>query len=383
LKSSVALDPATLQDREVTMAGDLLVRLIFSGLIAFAPVTFHESPGGLPSSGIVALMPEALGDTYAADGCPLPEHIPGLFISAEYCWKVSRWPIHFPFWLPTISPCRMDPELALKLGDPLPSLKIRFSERLRGWQISLFPGPLADPPPTGTAPAPRSRWQYCPRNPGEETDPSWIPDISGMDQADSTCLSGAGCRLAARAKIRGGKLLTCHLLRSPTDNRIAAFRFQEDSAFWSLGHQVQAVADTTMLDLRFAQPWLGVHFERLGDPDKSFNLLLTPLNGQIQLWVADLPDEVMAHGDACSDDSLEKHDEIYYNVLARRANGKPVALADRPYGRRDHTCPVVANETKLCDLLVFDTSSFGIGQVPNDRGACGMMSMQGGASTSQ
>ncbi len=353
------------------MVDDILVRLIFTGLIAYVPVQYSGTAGGGPTSGLVAMMPETLGDAYSDDGCPLPEHVPGLFISAKGCWKLGP-ASHLP-WI-DLRPCALDPELKRKLGDPMAALEISASESLRGWQVSLLSVPKATTPIEFSS---RSPGQYCPRTAIEEMDPSWIPEIGGMDQADSRCLSGAQCRLAARVKVRGGQLLTCHLLRSPTDNRIAAYRFEEDSFSLPFGHLVQAVADTTMLDLHFATPLVVVRFEALGDPDVGFFLLLTPRDGLIQLWAADLPGEIMDSHDACVDANLEKHDQIYYNVLARRGNGMPVAMADRPFGRRDHTCPQVpAEPAKFCDLLAFNTSTFGIGQVANDYGACGQMNYQ-------
>jgi hypothetical protein len=352
------------------------VRIIFMGLVAYVPIQYKGEQG--PSYAYTILLPDSNGSQLSSDGCRLPQHVPALYVAARSCMEgcmecdktdasledvLGKPSVHAGL---TSSPPRsddhMDRHLEIVAALPLSSKQITF---------------LFSKPPTGViaTPHPRPSHSQYPSTAADATDLTWVPSTSGNDQVDEDCLAGDGaCRLAARAKITGASLTTCHLLDvEGTTPKICAHRLRAFRWFWPLGKGLQAVADATMAQFKMPTTETVTVIIQSFDGSGRRELTLTPWDDArgIHVWIGNFPVAV-DKGDACISETLDKHFELYYQ-LAPRQKGLPLALFKRPFPRRTADCTQLAvqpDKDDSCPLLFFG-GGMDEGRIPGDHTACG------------
>jgi hypothetical protein len=297
----------------------LTAQIVFSGLIAFVPVA------GDPTWYKI-LMPEASGDQFAADGCPLPRHVPWLIIAAESCTDGAA---------PCPGPDKRLEELG-KFADDLKPIGV-FQLEGKDVTITFTPPPLpaariAAGTPSGTVP----------RDSKEARSSHWIPTMPRLEKVEPACLDPdiRQCPLAARAEIKGAPLETCHLVQL-SKQPLCASRFK--TARWSWlpwGRLAQAVADGTVMNFNLQEGTYATikisDLKQMGG--KDWKIVPRKESPNLVIWIIDEPlwvydeKEMYGSGDPCTQHpEVGAHYQIFYNLAARDSKAMPVSPRDRPH----------------------------------------------------
>jgi hypothetical protein len=300
----------------------LTAQIVFSGLIAVVSVS---SPPGYK-----ILMPEASGDQYDTNGCPLPRHIPRLIIAAASCAEGTATCPGPEKWLVDIGPSQSLP--------PIVSYPLEGKDVTITFSKPLPPAaPVAARTPSGTVPQDRE----------EARSAYWIPGMPRLKKVEPSCLEDkiGECPLAARANISGGSLETCHIVQlyRQGKDQLCASRFK--TARWSWlpwGRLAQAVADETVMNFNLQE---GTHativikdLKQKGNKDLSWDITPSSASPNLVIWIVDLPEpmyenkEVSKNDDPCTQHpEVGTHYQIFYNLAARDSNKMPVPPMNRPY----------------------------------------------------
>jgi len=333
------------------------LRLIFYGLVALVP-NAADKP-----TAISFLMVDAPGRQYASDGCELPAHFPSLFVrsgncsyDAELCSSSSRLPA---------------PE------------GIRYSWALDGQQVTIgLPGSgslsLAGGRAVGTE---------LPKTVDEARDASWIPPIEATVATD--CLEGAfHCPLAGRINVNRGVVSVCHLEASDEalggNVRRVVHSFELRPLGGGVSNNVakrQAVADAIVVtiegldrdspvelmlkDLHNSAEHkiiLSAKAEDANDPDANF----------VDVWFVNIPKpgEHSDSADVCNNPKIDRHFQLYYGFVERKAQVAPISLAERLIPQA--TAEITEIQATGCPLLTFHRTRSGSGPIPHDKPACGI-----------
>lgn len=365
------------------MIATFIVRIIFYGLVAYAPITNKDSK---LATAIKVLMPDVRGGVAASDGCLIPEHTPAVFVEADSCTVGGK-------------SCTPDRDLEIHFGgvpcDPAPGTglisNVIGAFQLRDRELTIaVPGP---PRPLPVARQPGSA--SLPAGPGDVGKSSWLPMAKMGIQVDPRCLNGkAECPLAARTVLTGGATLTtCHLAaigKSPND-QVCAFALAPLSASAPPGSDAQAVADAVMVTFelpRKQQVKLHLGGLKRDDPKNvGQDIVLTPGERPfVNVWVVNMPMHGNDPTDKCIDEKLDKHFETFYNLARKSALGKPIALGERPIPQATKACVAAAKvepdptTATGCPILHFEprpkagaapSCKPGAGFIIGDRPACG------------
>ncbi len=320
-----------------------------------------------PPTEFRVLLPDTPGGQYASDGCPLPQHVPAVFVLAGSCriQDAAGW-----------QDCTIDSELLRDFG---PTMDCRISSfRLKHTEITFDWGGPADP---GTLPSSQAgKADRCPDE-GNAEDPHWIPTFEEMDQVDLDCLEGAGCPLAGRVKISGGYLKTCSFIQTAEGQPAQYFHFQAKYSSIAAGlpwvFRTQAVSDGAKIDVTVPFGPIKLQLRDMNLPYKARDITLTPLTEQgakpeITIWVVNIPPEPEDVGDPCYKVSLDKHYEIYLDLQKRGEGGLPMSLGNRPQASMANTCDYTPKMTNACPFLGFNPDPpYGTNPAGNDRTHCG------------
>jgi hypothetical protein len=318
------------------IAETVTVRLIFYGLIAFAP----ESVDGQPDK-LHALLVNATGPQYSSDGCAIPRHVPVLYVQAERCRDNGR----VCSFAPTIEKpdqtvsggWRLDGQL---LGIEVLSGSQRRPRQLRAAREKSAPGEL-----------PAS---------SEQTESlAWIPSIEKLS-VDPDCLGEArDCPIISRVTLNDGRAASCHLAVTPELFELYPYELKPAGAS-SAAPIRQAMSDAVMVSLeipRNAKVKITSSPLRAesGTRGRTRSIVLEPGRGDaIDVWVANVPPRHDPGRDfpAChhSASDIDRHFELYYNLANR-----PVPSSERAVPRRVRTAAVATQiRHASCPLLSFD-----------------------------
>lgn len=343
------------------MTGMVTVRLVLYGLIAFVP-NAKDSP-----SAVSALLVDARGPQYVSDGCRIPPHRPVLYASAGKCRDNG-------------GSCKVSSQVE-KPGDAIAgawpldgqSLSVEIiqpgGQRVRK-RIVLTGAKIASPLPT---------------NPSEGSSVDWVPQVGSLlpagapadaGEVSEDCLGSArDCPIAARVTLDAGQVTSCHLAADEY-KLIYPFRFKSlvSNAESPL---VQAMSDALMATFQVPRgSKIKIDSRNLADaagrkPRRSIVLEDRGL-GEIDVWITNLPPyhHQMAKEDECHDMDVDRHFELYYNLLKRRL---PFTQRVVPSRVRDGLQPKLSSQVQpsggeICPLLVFYDDD---GKVPNDWKSCG------------
>lgn len=335
------------------------LRLIFYGLMAFVPN--DSSPTSLH-----ALLVDARGHHYSSDGCKLPRHTPALYVSAEDCTVEGE----------TKGPCRTSPQI------PRPLDEISGSWLLDGDNLSLeIVPPDGQRQRTLVAPRKDRNGTAIPITATESEDLSWLPSMPAP--IDQNCLGAADdCPIAARFKIDDGRVSSCLLFENDI-NVVPAFdlrpldgsnpaRLATDAS--SAQAMTTAVLVTLQVprnsEIRIVSTPLADSCRGRKKPTRSI-LLKAGDRPTIDVWITNMPqhDHTMAPVDKlCEDHSIDRHYEMYYNLVSRRIpfseRAVPHSAATRQSGDSDEIQP---RGERRCKLLEFSADD----RVPGEWQACG------------
>jgi hypothetical protein len=353
----------------------LTAQVVFSGLIAFVPVSGDTHRYKI-------LMPEASGDQYAADGCPLPKHFPLLVVGAASCKEGTE-------------NCPGQDELLRGFGNRAYESLPLFVYPLEGKDVKILFTKAPLPPArmaerTGSGTVPRDR-----QDAGSSY---WIPTMPRLEKVDPACLDPddiGQCPLAARAEIKGAPLETCHLVELSTNDQdqLCASRFK--TARWSWlpwGRLARAVADSTVMNFNLEEGTQAtIEIKDLKQKwSKDLSWVVTPRSASpnLVIWILDEPlpmvemEGVRKKGkpdDPCIKPAVGTHYQLFYNLAARDSKGMPVSPRDRPYPVEFIDCvrdaPILHQPEHLCPSFTDDKQAPG-GKFPFYRGNithCGLL----------
>ncbi|HVT61740.1 MAG TPA: hypothetical protein VHR45_25500 [Thermoanaerobaculia bacterium] len=315
------------------MIETFIVRIIFVGLVAFVPI--NPAQPGAPLS-LKVLLPDVRGPVFASDGCRIPPHLPALFVEADSCKHGSY-------------DCKADAELGKAFqGTPCnPSTEDGLVSNVNG------PFSLLDQQITFTTPADAARLQFATRkkrapplpvNAHDSTSFSWVAGTQAGYTIDRNCLSGRPgiCPIAARAIIPNGNISSCHLTEAVADGgtkSVCSYKFAPLFKARLKGLGSQALADAVMVAFTLPRTSnVTLHLSSIKESAESEIVLSPGKRAFVNIWVVNVPGEKEDHFDKCNDHDLGKHFELYYNIAARDAKGKPLPLAKRPIPHATKTC---------------------------------------------
>jgi hypothetical protein len=353
----------------------LTAQIVFSGLIAVVPVS---SPPGYK-----ILMPEASGDQYAANGCPLPKHTPLLVVLAVSCQEGT-------------TDCPGQADLAGAFGEAARNLA---GYMLEGKDVTItFTKPLLSAPPV----AARTPSGTVPRDRYEARSSSWIPKMPRLERVEPSCLNDhdiGECPLAARANINGGSLETCHIvqlqLSEAGKDQLCASRFK--TARWSWlpwGRLAQAVADGAALNFDLQEGTQATivikDLKQTGSHDLTWKLTPGSASPNLVIWIVDEPlsmydnKAMSGSADPCTQHpEVGAHYQLFYNLAARDSHGMPVPPMVRPYPVKLVDCvtdePMNHQPETPCPWFIDAKRADGGGKYPFYHGNithCGLMTFR-------
>lgn len=287
------------------------VRLVFYGLMAFAP---NDSS---PTS-INALLLDAQGHHYASDGCKLPGHVPALYVRAAGCTvRDGRLGDGEPV------PCELSSQVALPIDR---------SSASGSWLLDAEHLTLEIEAPDGNrkkqliAHRSQSLRSPLPNTPEEVQDLAWLP---ALPAADRNCLGPADdCPIAARFEIDDGEVTTCQLFRHDRGGPVNAFDLKPlGASSFAASTPPQAIAGAVLASVavprgskvRIVSKSFEGAWRNRESPLRTIELEAGD-QPTIDLWVTNMP--ISAHGmgpdHACHSQSIDRHYEMYYNLLSRR-----------------------------------------------------------------
>lgn len=365
------------------------VHLFFYGLMAFVPN--DSSPTSLQ-----VLLVDARGHYYSSDGCKLPSHVPALYVKSAQCSVEGRAMPAGHHSKSGGDPCSPSSEV------PRPIEPITGSWPLDGESLSLeVQLPAGERRRTLVLHRTESTGPALPATPEEGQDLAWIPQVPGP--VDPNCLGSADdCPIVARFKIDDGEATSCRLFGRPEGSEITAddditlepdkvpaFEFKPLGAPEPLGvlaPKGRAMSTAVLVTLKVPRgAKIRIASNRLSEscrgrqPSRTIVLEAGTASNDIDVWVTNISyshDHNMEDpNDFCADPGIDRHFELYYNLLARRVpfsqRSVPHSLMTRQSVESDAVQPTGDN---ACQFLRFDTD----GRVPGEWRACGSAWLDGG-----
>jgi hypothetical protein len=298
-----------------------VLKIFFSGLIAFLP--------NADGTELTVLLINTPHEYALADGTPLAHHMPMLLARAAGCdgcenddrGKIA--PFLFPEKLPGEGLIALNGALAgggafvldgadLSLIGPKEPLSIRMNARAR----------LEGKPDS------------VPRSAAQREDFTWLaslqqiaPDSGGFKAAVTAPEAPPPCLIAARLKLRSGKVFTYAVVK--IDGQVRPVHFRRPSGAGPEAPYTQALASWMAAEVQVPGDSLQIVSERFDDPKNKRSITLRPAEKVVELALLNIPsvappvdlgkNRVPAPG---------QHFQIYYDLVK-----KSPARADRvvPY----------------------------------------------------
>lgn len=307
----------------------ITVRLIFMGLIGFAP---HDDG----RQGMTALFLDTARVQTPSVQCLVPPHIPVVYMLDGKCTGECE---RIPYG-------REDDADAMGFNNPDHPLQLAWLLDKEDLEISHIDEDAVRLARPFFFP---SRRRLVPRRSGQTSYFSWVPDMGlltgGYGKVREDCLGSQGtCPLTARFKLAGGRASACHLFHdlddqpSPdgrSDVRVFDYTIEEEGSTRVIASQ--AVADAVLVEFEVEgdrvtlESWelpmgQGQQAKKgtahLWPPEDSRTLTLVvaylPSLGSIHPLI---PKEGEAHHDAGCEQS---HAEVLFEFLAREQSPRPV-----------------------------------------------------------
>lgn len=284
------------------------LRILFGGLIAFLP--------GSDGAELTVVMIHTPDEYTLADGTNLEHYRPLLVARAASCRGTCRTddqPSIAQFFYPDKTP----QQACLSLGGALLG---GGAWQLSGAELSLEgpEGPLEIR--TGARGRDKNGALHrVPHTAAEREDFSWVADITDLaPETDgykaSLTSANPGNRIAARLKLRSGKVLTYSIIRFGV--RALAFDFRTPSGEGTETPYTQALADWVEATIHVSGNSLRIVDQSFADPTQKRTMELKPENGVVEIALLNLPRNEMSHPpEADSKPKLGWNFEIYYDLV--------------------------------------------------------------------
>ena len=163
--------------------------------------------------------------------------------------------------------------------------------------------------------------QLVPTTPAEREDFSWVADMSelapgtgGFRAAVRSPEPPPGCLIAARLKLRSGKLFTYSLVK--IDGKVRPVHFRKPSGEGAEAPYTQAVANWVAAEIHVPGDFVEIVDQNFNDSDQIRTMKLHPHNGVVEIAVLNLPPFEAPAPDAVAPlPAPGQHFQIYYDLV--------------------------------------------------------------------
>jgi hypothetical protein len=260
------------------MSGFVL-RIFFSGLIAFAP-----SPDGKE---LTVLLVNS--DRYKfANGSPIELHLPLLLARAESC--EGKCPTRDPEIAKHLFP---DQPAEVQLDSLAAALAGGGAWRLADAELSLHAGKQGLPAPLTVQPGAQSKRPAVPSTPLERQDFGWVADLdqlyppAGGFNPDLFAARPPKELIAARLRLRSGRVFTYSLI--PVQGQVRPIHFKPAGAEGPEAPYAQALASWVAAEIQVQGDSVELVDERFGGGSQR-SMRLSPQNGLVEVALLNLPE---------------------------------------------------------------------------------------------
>ena len=301
---------------------DFVLRIFFSGLVSFIP-----SSDGKELTVILINTPHAYE---LADGTPLSHHKPLLLARAANCSGTCRTDDH-----ESIAQFLYARKTKTEALDALNCAILTGG----AWQLSGAELSLRGPEePLQIRKDVRRRDENgvlsrVPLTAEEREDFSWVADFSdlapgtGGFDPDLTASENPGDLVAARLKLRSGKVITYSVIR--VDGKAKPVHFRKPSGAVPDAPYAQALANWVEATINISGDSVEIIDQSFTDPENSRAMKLYPQNDVVEVALLNLPPYVTPDADApAATPQPGQHFQIYYD-LAKTPPAHPERLV--PY----------------------------------------------------
>jgi hypothetical protein len=287
-----------------------LLRILFSGLIAFVP-----SPDGHE---VTVLLLNVAHNAHTSDGAALAHHMPLLIARAGNC--SGQCPTSDPDIAQFIF---ADQTAATAIASLQNATTGGGAWQLAGSELSIRKGSSSDPElpslvlRTGVRGSVNGQPQTIPTTAAEREDYSWIADLKQIcpdcglnsEMVDAEVPPGL---IAARLRIRSGKVYTYSVARHGSN--VTPVYFQRLDGQGSVSLYSQAVASWVGTDVEVSGSSIEIVEEKF-DGGTGRSMTLSPdSNGKVEVAVLNLPPFVPPATTSTSAPEAGKHSELYYGL---------------------------------------------------------------------
>lgn len=298
---------------------DFVLRIFFSGLIAFVPSKDGKE--------LTVLMINTPHQYKMADGTTLAHHKPLLLARAANCENTCRTDEY-----PSIA------EFLFANKTPQEAFNALNGAILGGgaWQLSSSELRLVGPEePLSIQTHARGRDENgtlhrVPMTPAEREDFSWVADLSDLAPGiegfkDALTAAGdPGELVAARLKLRSGQVITYSMIR--IDGKVRPIHFRKPSGEGPDAPYAQALANWVQATIHIHGEGIEIVDEDFRDKTRSRSMKLRPQGNAIEIALLNLPPFEAPPPDApARSPQPGQHFQIYYD-LAKTAPTKAARL---------------------------------------------------------
>lgn len=298
---------------------EFVLRIFFSGLIAFVPSTDEKE--------LTVLLVNAPHGYEMADGSTLAHHKPLLLARAAHCEGTCITDDHASIAKYMFS-TKTEPQAVTALNV---ALQTGGAWQLAGSELSFTgaQGPLALR--TGV----RTRdengvLRRVPTTPEEREDFTWVTDMSDLapgTEGFKAALTGTGAPgelVAARLKLRSGKVTTYSVVK--IDGKARPVHFRKPSGAAPEAPYAQAVANWVEARITIEGDSVEIVDQSFSDPARRRAMKLKPVDGEgVQLALVNFPPFAAPEPDAeAPSPQPGQHFQVFYELVKT-----PPAMADR------------------------------------------------------
>jgi hypothetical protein len=354
-----------------------VLRIFFSGLIAFAP-----SPDGKELN---VLLLNAEHEYHASDGTSLEPHKPMLLARAGSC--AGQCPtedsVIAQFLFPDKPPEQGRESLAVAVlgGGAWQLSGSELSLRKASGDANLQPPLVLQGNVRKTE---DGHLQAIPTTPQEREDFSWVADIRQINPAagglnpDVLSVQPPSALIAARLRLRSGRVFTYSLVQ--IDGKVKPIHFLPLGGEGTEASYTQALANWVAADIQVQGDTIEMVEENFGGGTRR-SMTLSPRNGLVEMAVLNLPSLQPPSSASEGTPQPGKHFELYFD-LAKTPPLKQIRPVPQVKAQ-SATIPepevdwqiLHPREALWSDLL--DKIRLGIGRGPYDRVICPMGQFSG------
>jgi hypothetical protein len=289
---------------------EFILRIFFSGLIALQP--------NADGTEVTVLLVNTPHEYVLADGATLAHHTPIVVARAASCEGICTTADHA-----TIAQ-------SLYVNKTSQQAVTSLNGALLGggaWRLSSSDLTLVGPlEPLTIRSNVRGReedgsLELVPTTPAEREDFSWVADMSdlapgtgGFKAAVSSAEPPPGCLIAARLKLRNGKLFTYSLVK--IDGKARPVHFRKPSGEGPEASYTQAVANWVAAEIRVPGDFVEIVDQNFSDTTKRRTMKLHPQDGVVEMAVLNLPPFEVPDPNAMAPlPGPGQHFQIYYDLV--------------------------------------------------------------------